>query len=421
MTRREFLRRYFLKFAAALTLVGLIVYTLYHALGSAAGSLLTAPARRVTDVQILGGDAVLFRAETVLDAPSEGLVDDLADSGSKVGRDVTVAQIWENRTDLSQEEAQRLLYRYNRLIAALENGVTEVGESKANASDYKDRANADFLAIKQAAERGDLSSLDELEDDMLAYLCRYATLAGLDETVSSVLSGLKGSKAELLQSGNPVNVINTGSSGYYYNRAYVDGGEEIFTTEALDTLTTGSFDALQAQFASVSDVGFSVGKIVHQHEWYAAVDYESAVSALLTVGAIYQVTFPENGDLTLPMTCERIVEGEDGREIVILKSSDNPKNFDYLRIQRIEIETDSCNGYYVPEQALRTVKRGGEEVDGVYVFENSTVYFRKIEILYRGDGYVIVAEQGDRGGSYLALNDSIVLSGTNLYDGRVLK
>ena len=36
-----------------------------------------------------------------------------------------------------------------------------------------------------------------------------------------------------------------------------------------------------------------------------------------------------------------------------------------------------------------------------------------------GDGYYIVAEQGDRGDDYLALNDIIVTSGENLYHGKV--
>jgi hypothetical protein len=56
----------------------------------------------------------------------------------------------------------------------------------------------------------------------------------------------------------------------------------------------------------------------------------------------------------------------------------------------------------------------------VYIFKDSTVYFRRIEVLYRGDGYCIVAEQNGREG-YLALYDLLVTSGENLYDGRVFQ
>ena len=41
MKRREFLRLYLKKFMIALVLVGVIVYTLYHAMGKSSASLLT--------------------------------------------------------------------------------------------------------------------------------------------------------------------------------------------------------------------------------------------------------------------------------------------------------------------------------------------------------------------------------------------
>ena len=66
MKRREFFKRWIAKFLVALTLVGLIVYTVFHALGGSSGSLMTTPARRVTDRQILGGEAYLFRDEVFL-------------------------------------------------------------------------------------------------------------------------------------------------------------------------------------------------------------------------------------------------------------------------------------------------------------------------------------------------------------------
>ena len=86
MSRRDFLRKYFVKFAVALTLIGVIVYTFYHVVGSSAGSLITTPAHEVKDVQILGGEAYLFRSEAVLQTNGQGLLNELVESGSKVGR-----------------------------------------------------------------------------------------------------------------------------------------------------------------------------------------------------------------------------------------------------------------------------------------------------------------------------------------------
>lgn len=421
MRRSIFLRRHFGKFIAALTLVGLIVYTLYHALGSASGSLITAPARRVTDTQILGGEACLFRSETVIGAEQSGLVNDLVPSGGKVGKDVTLAEVWTNESGLSLQEAQKLLDRVNRMLNIVENSKVGVGEPLSNAQQYKNQANADYLAIKEAIATGDMDGVADLEDDMLTYLGRYSVLTGTEQTLADVQLSLELAKAGLL-GGTHTDVVNTVLSGYFYNRSYVDGGETIFTDEMLENITPESLDVLRSQFGTATPPAFSVGKMVYDYDWHIAINFDASVSEILTVGANYRVTFPENADRVFPMTCDRITAGADGRVTVVLTASDNPEDFEYLRMQRVEIEVGECRGYYVPEQALHTVRGAdGTDFEGVYVFENSTVYFKLIKVIYRGDGYVIVSEQGDLGSAYLALNDIVVISGSNLYDGKVLK
>lgn len=415
MRRNAFLKKYFVKFLIALVLVGLIVYTVFHAIGGSSQGLMTTPARRITDTQILGGNALLFRDETLIFAERAGLVDDLVQSGSKVGKDVDLVHVWTDYSTDVLASSQKRLDRLNRILSVLERGSVEPGEPAINAQRYQAAADACRLQIKQAMAAGNMDAVAELEDEMLINLCRAAALTGDDTVVSQAQAELQAEK-QLMQSGACIEIQNTYASGYFYNRAFVDGGEEIFTAEALDALTPESLDALQTDFSeTASDGRFAVGKMVYRYDWHLAIGYDTPIDGLLTAGERYRVTFPENGDMVLTMTCERITVDANGRSVVILKCNDSPSDFDFLRTQRIEIEVGACRGYYIPEQALRQV----DGVDGVYIFENSTVYFRRIEILYRGDGYCIVDEQGDRGGDYLALNDIIVTSGKDLYDGRV--
>jgi hypothetical protein len=418
MTRRAFLRKYFPKFTAALALVGLIVYTLYHALGSSAGSLLTTPARRVTDTDTLSGEAVLFRAESVIALPAAGLVNDLVASGSKVAKDVPVAELWVNRTSLDLGEAQRLLDRCNRMLSMLEASRVQVGEPLSNAEKYKKNANEAFLAIKRATASGDLSSAAALQDEMFGDLARYATLTGQDKMLDDVIRSIESNKASILVGEDQIPLINDQSSGYFYDRSYVDGGETIFTEEALAALTPTELDGLLERLDRAGTPAATAGKMVRTHEWRIAVKMTAEEAGSLIAGRVYRVSFPENGGTTLNLTCERTVSDEQGRAIAILHSGDHPTEFDYLRTQRVEIELASRTGYYLPEQALRTSETG---VEGVYIFENSTVYFRRVEIIHRKSGYVIVREQGDLGHDYLALNDVVVISGANLYEGRVLR
>ena len=98
-----------------------------------------------------------------------------------------------------------------------------------------------------------------------------------------------------------------------------------------------------------------------------------------------------------------------------------PENFDYGRVQSVKLIMGSTTGYRVPEQALHT----REGMDGVYVLSGSEVIFRRVTVLYRGDGYVVVAERDYSTENYkefLNLNDQIIvsLSDGELYDGRIL-
>ena len=163
--------------------------------------------------------------------------------------------------------------------------------------------------------------------------------------------------------------------------------------------------------------GFAVGKMVYGSRWYLAIPFDGSCAAFFEADARYDFRFPENRGRELRMLCERITQGADGRILAVFSTDEIPTDFTYLRTQQVEITVGSYTGYHVPEAAMR--EQNG--VEGVYIFEESTVRFRRVEILYRGDGYCIVAEQGERGEDYLALNDMMITSGEDLYEGRVYR
>ena len=66
MTRGAFLKKYFLRFAVALTLASLIVYVLYHVFGSGTGGLMQTPVRKITDEQILTNRGELYKLSQTL-------------------------------------------------------------------------------------------------------------------------------------------------------------------------------------------------------------------------------------------------------------------------------------------------------------------------------------------------------------------
>ena len=415
MTRKAFIQKYFWRFAVSLTLLSLIVYTVYHVFWNTSGSLMRDYVRKRTDVQLVSGEAYLFREESVLTVSTAGVVNDLAESGSKVGKDVTLAEVWRGYTADEIERSQTQLDMLNRMISVLENSLVSADTTLSKAELYRTEATKSHLAIRQAVTGGDWSNMQALEDDMLAFLNRYAMLTGATDDIPDLLESMEKERTALLR-GDFTTLKNSQSSGYFYNRTYVDGYESIFTPSALEALTAEIFAELISSEPESAD-GFAVGKMVYGNRWYLAIGFDATAKELFEEAVPYSFTFPENGDRELKMTCTRILQGEDGSIVAVFSSDEVPSDFTYLRAQNVEITVGDCTGYDVPETALHTVNG----VEGVYIFEDSAVYFRRVEVLYRGDGYCIVAEQGDRGDEYLGLHDIIVTSGENLYDGKVYR
>lgn len=425
MTRIAFLKKYLLRFAVALAMVGVIVYTLAHALGLSSGSLHTIPVQSVTDRQITSATAYLFRDERVLTSEEAGLVDVLAESGSKVGKNVSVAQVYVSSTageDLS--DAQAALDTFNRLIRVLNDSETSAGTPVSAANEYRAQAKAEYLAIRQAVESGTLKGLSASEDTFLTFLNRYLTLSGKSESVSDLSAQLQAAKDSLLK-GRILDIKNDNddrerSSGTFYDHTYVDGYEAAFTLDALQQLTLQSLETLkQTTPQETASGGTTVGKMVYGYSWYLALTLDATVAEQFLDGSAYTFTFPENDERTMKLTLERTEVG-DSETLLIFCAAEMPSDFDYYRSQTVEITVDTCEGFYIPESAvIEWTETDDAVLIDVYIFENSTVLLRRAEVLYGGDGYYIVARPQDSEKTEISKNDILITSGRNLYHGKV--
>ena len=193
MTRRAFLEKYFVRFAVSLTLVGLIVYTVYHVFGASSGSLLTTPTRRITDVEIIDGEGYLFREEKVLTVSSPGIIRDLAKSGSKVSRGGALVQVYQGYDTEDLASAQLALERLEGMIAVLEESRVADGTTLAKAEAYRKDAVAAYRSICAASARGEIAGISALAERMLVLLNRHASLTDpnfdTEEALQSIGTG----------------------------------------------------------------------------------------------------------------------------------------------------------------------------------------------------------------------------------------
>ena len=416
MTRMEFLKKYALRIAVMLAMLGLIVYTVAHAMNFNMGNVLTTPVRRITDTQITSAEAYLFRDEEVLSTEKVGLVDTLVENGTKVGKNVSVAKVWS--TDASSEEltaAQLSLSRINRMIRILENSQLKAGTPLSEANKYRAEYTALYQEISAATKAGSLDKIPVLEEKLLVALNRYVSLVGETDETKAHLVSLRNEKQSLIGGASATEIKSETSSGLFYDSGYVDGFESLFKTQAVEDLTPESLHTLIESEPTIPE-GQTVGKLVYGYEWHLALELSPSVAVSFRTGREYRFTFPENDDATAKLTLTKMVTGEDSVLAVFVCES-HPSDFLFYRKQTVEITVGESEGFYIPETAL--VTENG--VTGVYVFEESTVRFRRADIIWRGEGYAIAALPGEGSLTELYENDILIVSGSDLYEGKVYR
>ena len=128
------------------------------------------------------------------------------------------------------------------------------------------------------------------------------------------------------------------------------------------------------------------------------------------------------------MTLYKVVsETNSTTAVVVFRVNVLPKEFSYKRFQSAEIVLNSIEGISVPKKALRVV----DGVEGVYILVGDVVRFRAVERIAEKDGYYIAHLKTNKElfeesvndeilVKSLSLYDNIIVSGKDLFDGKIV-
>ena len=276
-----------------------------------------------------------------------------------------------------------------------------------------------YYLIHQSTLLGNYSNLTKRRDELLTLINKRRILTGVTTGYSDRIESLTAERA-LLSAGQDTiaESVEAPYAGYFYSTT--DGYESTFSASKVESLTLAEFDKmLSSQPTRYSDR--AVGKMVSDFNWYIVCETTRDSLRYFTKGYSYYVNFPYNDDISIKMTLSNVVSevGSD-RVLLVLETERIPEDFSFRRMQPVELVRSSYTGYRVPISAARLV----DGKQGVYIMIGNTIEFREIDILLEMDGYYIVAEQDPVNdpdyASKLGLYDQIVVSGKNLYDGKLI-
>lgn len=348
-------------------------------------------------------NGVYVRNETVVSGGKSGVLSYPSSDGSKVAKDSVVAYVYKSANDIYiNQQIENLKNEVEILKKEQSPGTTVVAQPEFISSLIDEK----YRTITTLAARNDLSSLRSESDDFQMLMGIYQIVIGEETDYNDRIEQLE-KQIKLLEAkqNNPIDIITVPNSGYFIS--YVDGYEDILSTDKLSSITADDIKEVIKNdgYNAVKVSKKAVGKIVDDYEW-DLVGIVNPKDASFNPGKEVKVKLSSTPDLLTAKIAD-VIETDDPEECVIVLSCEK-LNFNLVqyRTERVEIILDDFNGIKVPREAVRFNKNNEK---GVYVLLGQRIAFKKVDVIYECDEYLLSAITSDT--SYISVYEDIILSG----------
>lgn len=368
--------------------------------------------------------AVVVREEQVLTS-SGSYIDLVLNEGEKAAAGSAVALIYSDSSALNtRQQIRSLEAEIKQLEYALSMGTQPVDSGKLD-----QQVIGSIVSIRALSSGGDLSMLEDCALNLRTAVFQRDYTYG-DTVAADRLAQIIGEKqaqvTALRRSLNQVSkTVYAPAAGVFSGSA--DGYESLITPAMLSTVTTDELARLLD--GQVSAVPNAVGKLITDSTWYLAAIFEGNNDPGLSVGNRYTLSFSHDYYGEVDMTLDRIETG-DGRTMVIFSGRTGLSDTTLLRLQQVDIVTDRLVGLRIPRSALRvetetvTDENGvSREVNtyGVYTVVGTQAEWHEVNVLFTGDTYYLVEPADEASVGRLRAGDTVILSSSGLYDGKVVR
>ena len=394
----------------------LTFYVLYHLVKGFTPALTTETATRATETVVRNYDAYIMRNETVLSSESRGYCDYLIDDGDYSKTAAELARVYASD---SKEVAARIAEIDKRIELLRECARHAV--IKTERQKMIDGYNSLLTSLREENVSGALDSANGVMESMYALEINTGLSSDIIKNVADAEAEIEKLTAEretLCHSlGSYSSVVSNGTGCFFHG---ADGYEEIYSSLNVGTMTLSEFKDTFAKEPKKTDG--AVGTYVSDYTWYIAIPTAMSETVYFTEGNSYAVSFKYTSGITLDMELYRIVrDGNETDAVMIFSSSTLPEGFDRTRHQSVEIEVAHYTGNRISVEAL-TENNGNV---GVWVLSDGKISWRNVAVLYKNGLYAIALDpldmtEDEKTENSLSLNDTYVLSGKGLYEGKLI-
>ena len=399
---------------AAIIAIIVVAYTIFHMVSLFSAELSTVIVAASTEETKIEFDGYIFRDERVVYSNYGGAVDYIANDGRKLATGEKLATVYELGNNAS---ADKSIDAIDDMIEIVSQGADK-GVTLSQLPSIKEKIDDEHYSIMTKLAGGDIKDISKNIDAMTAEMCKESMLTNENSPIDDTLAFLYAERARIMAAGGNNVTLHADKSGYFYSG--VDGYEKFFTLDAAAQMTPDTYQ----QYVSLTpnknaDSGNPVGRMVYDSEWMFLALVSRKEAAYFEVGNYKNLTFTGGENVTIPLYLAEMVADDDTDSVLLKFECDRmPSGFDFSRAQSVSVVVRSVTGITVPKSATH-------KSDGflyVYILRGSVVFERRIEVIYEGSDYYTVADGLEPDGEdvYLQSNDTLILDGQNLFDGRIL-
>lgn len=379
--------------------MAIVVYFAVYVLSSLDAPYQTISAVEYTVRDSIGLEGVVVREEETLLTYYKSLHVAVSE-GKRIPRGGVVGMVYSSDSELQRAERLREVKgEIENLEALQESGVSE---SQKTENGIK----RGIQELRAAVQSRSLSDVNSLSSNVRTLMLSAAGDEGSIEEELELLyaerRSLEAAKSE------PYDVIRAPASGLF--SSVTDGFEDI-TPEGLDELDAEAVKALMEEERSAPEL--ALGKLVYGSKWYYAAvmpeddanDYDEGDRVTMIFGKYYSEY--------LEMRIENIGFADENGECAVVFSCDSAMaDVLDMRMQSAELILREDSGLRVPKKAVRVDEEGT-----VYVFTLTGMQAEKkpVSIMHDlGEHYVVSGEK-------LRPGDVVIVSGRDIYDGKVVR
>lgn len=349
---------------------------------------------------------VMFDA---INVPGEGNLGYLVEDGERVSEGAVIA---EKYTDDSQSAAREQLIRLQNNIDLLTKSQNSAGSDLTLLTTQTKTALYNLLDQLDTAS---YSGMQDAESEFLLAQNRLQISTGQTSGFQSTIAELEAERDTVAAQLEGLETITAEENGYFISAASAMPLD--LEEQTLADATPAQIQELLAQGVSTSTASLA-GRIVEGFSWrfYTVCDQDTAerYDGVTNV----RISIPGKEETPLDATVSSVeLDEESGLAKIVIECQ--TINSDVLRLgqETAKIDLQTYQGLRIDKDALHIVD--GEK--GVYVKYGDLQRFRKIQILYEDDTYMLVPSDGSVGGdSEVRLYDEVIVEGSNLQDGGLI-